>query len=148
MGYSRDSFYRFQELYDKVGPHHYDRADVHFDPNARAAIIARLDGSEPKEIAGLKVENQGRLDGYLYNLAGGGWLLIRFSGTEPLMRIYTEVPDEKLVKLVKYPYEAISEPDAVRKAQAREHAAFYKIKRCYSHYKRLESSARKPNCMN
>ena len=33
------------------------------------------------------------LDGYLFNLEGGGWLLIRFSGTEPLMRIYTEVPD-------------------------------------------------------
>ncbi|HWO93259.1 MAG TPA: phosphoglucomutase/phosphomannomutase family protein, partial [Dehalococcoidia bacterium] len=30
-------------------------------------------------------------------LEGGGWLLIRFSGTEPLMRIYTEVRDEALV---------------------------------------------------
>jgi alpha-D-glucose phosphate-specific phosphoglucomutase len=86
-----------QDLYDKVGPHYYDRADVHFDPAQRGAIIARLDKADPKQIAGLKVENQGRLDGYLYNLAGGGWLLIRFSGTEPLMRIYTEVPDQKLV---------------------------------------------------
>jgi phosphomannomutase len=37
------------------------------------------------------------LDGYLFNLRGGGWLLIRFSGTEPLMRIYTEVPDRARV---------------------------------------------------
>lgn len=79
-----------KDLYAKVGPHYYDRADVHFDPAQRDEIIARLEAADPKEVAGLKVENQGRLDGYLYNLAGGGWLLIRFSGTEPLLRIYTE----------------------------------------------------------
>jgi alpha-D-glucose phosphate-specific phosphoglucomutase len=89
-----------QDLYAKVGPHHYDRADVHFDPTQRDTIIERLDQAQPREVAGLKVESCGRLDGYLYNLAGGGWLLIRFSGTEPLMRIYTEVPDEALVPRV------------------------------------------------
>ncbi|HZQ34982.1 MAG TPA: phosphoglucomutase/phosphomannomutase family protein, partial [Dehalococcoidia bacterium] len=86
-----------QELYAKVGPHYYDRADVSFDPAQRAAIIARLDKASPAEVAGQKVTGTSRLDGYLWNLAGGGWLLIRFSGTEPLMRIYTEVQDERLV---------------------------------------------------
>ncbi|HET9201247.1 MAG TPA: hypothetical protein VFO84_09800 [Dehalococcoidia bacterium] len=33
-------------------------------------------------------------------MEGGGWLLIRFSGTEPLMRVYTEVPDRDLVEPV------------------------------------------------
>ncbi len=86
-----------QELYAKVGPHFYDRADVSFDPAQREAIISRLNKAAPAEVAGLKVSGTSRLDGYLWNLAGGGWLLIRFSGTEPLMRIYTEVQDERLV---------------------------------------------------
>ncbi|HEY8838761.1 MAG TPA: phosphoglucomutase/phosphomannomutase family protein, partial [Dehalococcoidia bacterium] len=86
-----------RDLYAKVGPHYYDRADIHFDPNQRSAIIDRLDKAKPKDVAGRKVTGTGRLDGYLYNLEGGGWLLIRFSGTEPLMRVYTEVNDQSLV---------------------------------------------------
>ncbi|HEY7294970.1 MAG TPA: phosphoglucomutase/phosphomannomutase family protein [Dehalococcoidia bacterium] len=89
-----------QELYAKVGPHYYDRADVQFDPAQRDAVIARLDQAAPGEVAGQRVTSTSRLDGYLYNLQGGGWLLIRFSGTEPLMRIYTEVQDERLVPQV------------------------------------------------
>jgi len=89
-----------RDLYAKVGPHYYDRADVHFDPRQRDAIVQRLNAAQPREVAGLQVTGASRLDGYLYNLAGGGWLLIRFSGTEPLMRVYTEVPDEKLVPAV------------------------------------------------
>lgn len=85
------------DLFDKVGPHYYDRVDIHFDPAERNAIIQRLDAATPREIAGQQIESTGRLDGYLYNLAGGGWLLIRFSGTEPLMRVYTEVQDQALV---------------------------------------------------
>jgi len=86
-----------EDLYARVGPHYYDRVDVHFDPRERAAIMQRLETANPREIAGFKVEGTGRLDGFLYNLAGGGWLLIRFSGTEPLMRVYTELSDQKLV---------------------------------------------------
>ena len=80
-------------LYDTVGPHYYDRIDIELDPAQKPAIIASVSGSEPKEIGGYRVTSMSTLDGYLFNLDGGGWLLIRFSGTEPLMRIYTEVPD-------------------------------------------------------
>jgi alpha-D-glucose phosphate-specific phosphoglucomutase len=86
-----------EDLFAKVGPHYYDRVDIHFDPKERDAIVGRLDAAQPREVAGVRVVNVGRLDGYLYNLDGGGWLLIRFSGTEPLMRVYTEVKDQKLV---------------------------------------------------
>jgi phosphomannomutase len=37
-------------------------------------------------------------DGFRFHLEGGGWLLLRFSGTEPLLRIYTEVQDQGLVQ--------------------------------------------------
>ena len=86
-----------RDLYAKVGPHYYDRADIHFPPNQRGAIMDRLDKAKPKDVAGRKVTGTSRLDGYLYDLEGGGWLLIRFSGTEPLMRVYTEVNDQSLV---------------------------------------------------
>lgn len=86
-----------QMLYDKVGEHHYDRIDVHLDDAQKAAVIAAVSNSRPTEIGGYRVTGTSTLDGYLFNLEGGGWLLVRFSGTEPLMRIYTEVPDRARV---------------------------------------------------
>jgi phosphomannomutase len=83
-----------QALYEKAGPHHYDRIDVHLDEAQKPAIIQAVSSSRPAEAGGYKVTGTSNLDGYLFNLDGGGWLLIRFSGTEPLMRIYTEVPDK------------------------------------------------------
>ena len=44
----------------------------------------------PAELAGLSVERIDRTDGHKFWLPGGGWLLVRFSGTEPLMRVYAE----------------------------------------------------------
>jgi len=84
-------------LAERFGPHEYDRIDVTLDAAAKARIQAAVEAADPKEIAGYKVTSRNTLDGYLYNLEGGGWLLIRFSGTEPLMRIYTEIPDKARV---------------------------------------------------
>jgi phosphomannomutase len=77
-------------LFSKVGPHYYDRLDIHFPASERANIIKRLDETHPEKVAGLAVERENRTDGYKYMLAGGSWSLIRFSGTEPIMRVYTE----------------------------------------------------------
>ncbi len=85
------------DLYAKVGPHYYDRLDIHLDPAGREAIRERVERAEPKALVGVPVISRDRTDGYRYLLEGGGWVLLRFSGTEPLMRIYTEVTDEALV---------------------------------------------------
>ena len=61
-------------------------------PEERAAIEARVGGTQPAQVAGLAVTGMDQLDGYRFTLEGGWWLLIRFSGTEPLMRIYAEMP--------------------------------------------------------
>ena len=84
------------ELEDKVGPHHYDRLDLQFDESMRGEIQARLRAAAPSSLAGLPVERVDAQDGFRYLLAGGYWALIRFSGTEPLLRIYAEAesPDD------------------------------------------------------
>jgi phosphomannomutase len=86
-----------EELYAKVGPHYYDRLDVHLRAEERDDIRRRVGESQPQRLAGLRVTGRDTVDGFRYDLEDGGWLLIRFSGTEPLMRIYTEVSKLDLV---------------------------------------------------
>jgi alpha-D-glucose phosphate-specific phosphoglucomutase len=88
------------ELYARVGPHHYERVDTVIDAERREEIVGRVSKANPGQIAGRKVASRDTTDGFRWKLEGGGWLLIRFSGTEPLMRVYTEVPDRDLVKPV------------------------------------------------
>ena len=88
------------ELYEKVGPHFYDRIDIHLAPEQAPAMRERLAQARPDRIAGLAVTATDTTDGFRFHLEGGSWLLLRFSGTEPLLRIYTEVQDETLVAKV------------------------------------------------
>ncbi len=77
-------------LFDKVGGEFfYDRVDSPFsgDRAAREQIILN---AKPETIGGLKVTELVTLDGYQFKLEDGGWLLIRFSGTEPILRVYCE----------------------------------------------------------
>jgi alpha-D-glucose phosphate-specific phosphoglucomutase len=77
-------------LYDKVGPHYYQRLDLEFTAEERQTIINRISGNPPDVIDGVKVAKSDTLDGFRFILADGSWLLIRFSGTEPVLRIYAE----------------------------------------------------------
>ena len=77
-------------LRDRVGPHHYDRLDLHFDAKEREAIVQRVGSARPRQLAGRRVEDVDTRDGYRFVLPGGYWVLVRFSGTEPLLRIYAE----------------------------------------------------------
>jgi len=77
-------------LYSKVGPHYYQRVDIKFPEGERQAIINRIRDNFPESIAGVKVVKSDTTDGFRFILADTAWLLIRFSGTEPLLRIYAE----------------------------------------------------------
>ena len=77
-------------LYSKVGPHHYQRLDVTFPEKKRQAIIDRIRQNSPQSIEGVKVGRVDTTDGFRYILADNSWLLVRFSGTEPLLRLYAE----------------------------------------------------------
>jgi phosphomannomutase len=86
-------------LYDRLGAsYYYDRVDTRFPPEQRPEAKARLDAARPGELAGLRVDQIVTLDGYKYVLEDGGWLLIRFSGTEPIIRVYCETTDGTKVK--------------------------------------------------
>jgi phosphomannomutase len=68
-------------------------------PDQRQGAIDRVAAAAPKDIAGRRLLKQGNADGYMFEFEGG-WLLVRPSGTEPLLRIYTETTDQALVKPV------------------------------------------------
>jgi phosphomannomutase len=84
-------------LFEKVGPHYYDRIDVEFSGD-RKTRQQRILNAHPATIAGLRVDGLDTTDGYKFNLEDGGWLLIRFSGTEPIIRVYTETTHAGKVK--------------------------------------------------
>lgn len=78
------------DLYGLVGEHHYDRVDFPIDGKAREEARERISSTNPESIAGLPVARLDRMDGSRFEFEDGSWLLFRFSGTEPLMRIYAE----------------------------------------------------------
>ena len=77
-------------LFAKVGGEYfYDRIDSPFTgshADRKKIILA----ANPQTIGGLKVNQLVTLDGFQFKLEDGGWLLIRFSGTEPILRVYCE----------------------------------------------------------
>jgi alpha-D-glucose phosphate-specific phosphoglucomutase len=77
-------------LYSKVGAHYFHRIDVEFPEEERQAINNRLKDNPPQSIDGVEVVKLDTEDGFRFTLADNTWLLIRFSGTEPVLRIYTE----------------------------------------------------------
>ena len=85
-------------LYSKVGEHYYDRIDLHFPEENRQAIIKSVRDGAPKSIENVKVARLDTQDGFRFILADNSWLLIRFSGTEPILRIYAETNDTERVK--------------------------------------------------
>jgi phosphomannomutase len=86
-------------LFAKVGEHFYDRIDMPFTGN-RKACEASILKADPKTIGGLKVTGLVTIDGFQFKLEDGGWMLIRFSGTEPIMRVYCETTHKDKVQAI------------------------------------------------
>ena len=86
-------------LFEKVGAHFYDRIDTRFTGDKQKRIDGILTAN-PETIGGLKVSGLNTTDGFKFNLEDGGWLLIRFSGTEPIIRVYCETTHEDCVQAI------------------------------------------------
>lgn len=93
-----------EDLLQEVGPAHYQRKDLRLShPIAKAVMSQRLAERAPGEIGGEKVNEISTIDGVKYLLADGSWLLIRPSGTEPVLRVYAEGRSPELLNsLVAY----------------------------------------------
>jgi phosphomannomutase len=86
-------------LFDKVGAHYYDRIDTPFEGD-RKSREEKILAANPKTIGGLKVTELVTVDGFQFKLEDGGWMLIRFSGTEPIMRVYCETTHQDKVQVI------------------------------------------------
>jgi phosphomannomutase len=90
-----------EHLHAIAGPSFYQRVDVHVDraiyPAVKERLLVELVEKAPTELAGQPVTRTVELstkDGFKFFIADGSWLLVRFSGTEPLVRVYTEATSQ------------------------------------------------------
>lgn len=88
-----------QEIFDQVGYFTYDRLDLPLEPKAAEAVRERVAGlDDPASLSGTRVLQVLRLDGTRFLRDDSSWLLIRPSGTEPLLRIYAEARSKAEVR--------------------------------------------------
>jgi phosphomannomutase len=90
-------------FHEIAGPSWYRRIDVHIPrdeyPEVKRRLLEDLVSHAPTELAGQPVSRTQSLeteDGFKFFVADGSWLLVRTSGTEPLVRIYTEATSEEV----------------------------------------------------
>jgi len=92
------------DLLAEVGPAFYERRDLRLKhPVAKDKMTSRLQNEAPAQIGGETIVEVSTRDGVKYILADDSWLLIRPSGTEPVLRVYAEGRSMEMVKeLLKY----------------------------------------------
>ena len=87
--------YVLQDIWDRVGSYYTRRLDLHLKEEEKTKILNFLERAPLQEIAGKKVTEIRRIDGFKFILSDGGWCLVRPSGTESLIRIYLEAHTEQ-----------------------------------------------------
>jgi phosphomannomutase len=88
-----------EDLLADVGPAFYERTDLRLSrPVAKAEMTEFLTKQAPAEIGGEKVAEISQRDGVKYIMSDDSWLLIRPSGTEPVLRVYAEGRTQAMVK--------------------------------------------------
>jgi phosphomannomutase len=88
-----------EDLLKKVGPAFYERTDLRLRrPVSKTQMTSQLINDAPSNIGGETVKEVASMDGVKYILADDSWLLIRPSGTEPVLRVYAEGRSQEMVK--------------------------------------------------
>ncbi|MFO7845835.1 MAG: phosphoglucomutase/phosphomannomutase family protein [Balneolaceae bacterium] len=87
-----------QELFDEFGDHAYYRNDLHTEESKKLAMIEHCKQKKLTEIEGKSVADWQFTDGIKQIMEDGSWLLVRASGTEPVLRIYAEAPTAEQAK--------------------------------------------------
>ena len=79
-----------EEVYSIVGTFYYDRHDLHIDNDKKNAIIKKAEDGGYTKFGKYGYSRVETIDGVKYHLDNGGWIMLRASGTEPLLRVYAE----------------------------------------------------------
>jgi phosphomannomutase len=89
-------------LEKEYGPHHYARIDAHFPLEKRPALMEFCKNNPPARLIRSPLKEVKSYDGVKFIAEDGSWLMLRGSGTEPILRIYTEAKSpadaERLLK--------------------------------------------------
>jgi phosphomannomutase len=87
-----------KNLEKQFGPHHYDRIDAHFPLEKRGALMDFCKNNPPAKLLNSPLTEVKSFDGVKFISQDGSWLMLRGSGTEPILRIYAESKNEKDVQ--------------------------------------------------
>ncbi len=79
-----------QEVYDIVGPFSFERNDLHIKEDIKQKVLENCREGNYKAFGKYKITTIEDMDGYKYFFENGDWLMIRASGTEPVLRTYAE----------------------------------------------------------
>jgi phosphomannomutase len=82
-----------QDMYDKVGSFAVERYDLHLTNELKENIIDKCKSRSYEKFGNYSVESVEDTDGYKFRLSNGSWVMIRPSGTEPVLRVYSESSD-------------------------------------------------------
>ena len=88
------------EIYAIVGPFAYDRADLHLSNEQKDKIVENCKNSSYQSFGSYAIARVEDLDGYKFYLDDNTWVMVRASGTEPVLRVYVQAPDMKAVNEV------------------------------------------------
>ena len=89
-----------EEIYDLVGEFKYWRDDLHLKEELKQSIVEKCNSGEYTSFGDYKVQYVDTTDGYKFVLSDDEWLMIRPSGTEPVLRCYAEAKDLESAKSI------------------------------------------------
>ena len=87
-----------QLVYDEVGTFAFDRDDLHITQSQKEDVLEKCNTDHYKNFGTYTITRTDKLDGYKYYLSNDTWVMIRPSGTEPVLRVYCEAPDRGIAR--------------------------------------------------